>query len=494
MVTDKLNWFQKIAHEFRTPLTIIFGAVDQLRDQSIKQSEIIDSRVEQIADQATHLTRQIDEILELAKVQEGAPKLQLEEGDFIAFQQRILRAHQHLADQKNIDLQFHSAIKSLHFAFDHDKCHKITGNLLSNALKFTPTGGTGSLIIAYADKVVKESIILKVKDSGPGISTELLPLLFEPFRQAEAHQGQGTGLGLALTKALVELHGGTISVHSKLNTGSTFTIELPITKEAHSSKVNRPTNNYSPLSDNEAIVLIAEDHPEIRDHLESCLDGRYQILMAKDGLEAWELCQKHIPDLIVSDIMMPGKTGLELGHLIRSDQRTNHIPLILLTAKSGDSARMEGLEAGADEYLTKPFRRRELELRIERLLAYQQSLIKKYQNGDFSVQRSSKRSDTFMQNVVQIIRKKLDDDNFSVQILADALYLSRVQVFRKIKALTGQTPTLFIRQIRLQTAHQLIQQTDQTIAEIAFQVGFKDPAYFSRVFTEVYGFPPSSLR
>lgn len=494
MIAEKVKWFQKIAHEFRTPLTIIFGAVDLIRSSKNENDKIHDSRVEQIADQATHLTRQIDEILELAKIQEGTPRLQLETGDFIAFQNRILSAHQHLANQKNIELNFKSNIKVLYFDFDHDKWHKITGNLLSNALKFTEP--KGKVLLDVNQQIVEDNslLTLKVQDNGSGIPKQLFPHLFEPFRQAEVHQEQGTGLGLALTKALVELHGGTIEVESTFEVGSTFTIKLPILEKVNHPEKIETTNHTFTKETSEAKVLIVEDNPEILTYIESCLQDRYEILKAKDGLEAWDICQKQIPDLVLSDVMMPGRSGIELSRMIRSDQRTNHIPLILLTAKSGDVNRMEGLEAGADEYLTKPFRRRELELRIERLLAYQKRLIEKYRSGDFSVQQVSKISDTFMLSVVDIIKKKLSDEDFKVQVLADALHLSRVQVFRKIKALTGQTPTLFIRQVRLQTARQLLLQSDQTIAEIAFQVGFKDPAYFTRVFTEVYGTPPSSLR
>ncbi|MEL6925418.1 MAG: response regulator, partial [Bacteroidota bacterium] len=239
------------------------------------------------------------------------------------------------------------------------------------------------------------------------------------------------------------------------------------------------------------LVLIAEDEEEIRSYLRFCLADQYRLLEAADGDSAWQHCQQQLPDLVISDVWMPGHNGLELSQLIRNTATTNHIPLILLTAKSGEAARLEGLEAGANEYLTKPFNRQELLLRVQGLIKWQQQLQEKYRSGDFSIAAPSQPTDGFMLRLVEKIKAEIGNEKLSVQALAEAMHLSRVQLFRKIKSLTGQTPTLFIRQIRLQTARQLLRDKSRTVAEVAYEVGFKDPAYFSRVYSETFGHAPS---
>ncbi|MEL6973268.1 MAG: response regulator, partial [Bacteroidota bacterium] len=242
------------------------------------------------------------------------------------------------------------------------------------------------------------------------------------------------------------------------------------------------------------LVLIAEDHLAVRTYLQECLNERYQIREAANGNQAWDICEKELPDLVISDVMMPGGSGLELSERIRKNERTNHIPLILLTGKNSQADRLEGLRSGADVYLTKPFHREELLLRIEGLLTTRQRLQQKYQSGDYSVQAPTQLTDTFMQQVISIINSEIDNEEFSVEAMAKQLHLSRVQLFRKIKALTDLTPTLLIRQVRLQKAQQLLRESDQSISEIAYACGFKDPAYFSRVYKERFGRKPSDDR
>ncbi|MEL7424973.1 MAG: two-component regulator propeller domain-containing protein [Bacteroidota bacterium] len=491
LVASKLRFFQQIAHEFRSPLTLVFGAVEQIKSRLANDTqESVKPQLTQLKEQATYLTRQVDEILELAKLQADRSPLNLQTADFIQYQRFLLQSFNSVAETQNIELVFQTNRNSLLFPFDADKWRKITSNLISNALKFTPRGGQIQLTLKV-DVEEKVSLLqYTLEDNGQGIAPEFLPHLFETFSQEEGQQKGGTGIGLALTKALVEQHHGKISVESKPGHGSRFLIQLPINEVFERPTAPKPTTTNQELP----LVLIAEDHAAVRTYLQECLHGSYQIREAANGNQAWDICEKELPDLVISDVMMPGGSGLELSQRIRDNERTNHIPLILLTGKNSQADRLEGLRSGADLYLTKPFHREELLLRIEGLLATRHRLQQKYQSGDYSVQGPTQLTDTFMQQVISIINTEIDNEDFSVEAMAKQLHLSRVQLFRKIKALTDLTPTLLIRQVRLQKAQQLLRESDQSISEIAYACGFKDPAYFSRVYKERFGRKPSDER
>ncbi|MEO0722906.1 MAG: response regulator [Bacteroidota bacterium] len=492
LVASKLRFFQQIAHEFRSPLTLVFGAVEQIKSRLTSDTqESVKPQLAQLKEQASYLTRQVDEILELAKLQADRSPLNLQTADFIQYQRFLLQSFNSVAETQDIELVFRTNRDSLLLPFDADKWRKITSNLISNALKFTPRGGQIQLTLK-AD-VEEEGCILQytLEDNGQGIAPAFLPHLFETFSQEEGQQQSGTGIGLALTKALVEQQGGAISVESTPGHGSRFLIVLPISEVLDRTPVPKQrTANEQELP----LVLIAEDHLAVRTYLQECLNERYQIREAANGNQAWDICEKELPDLVISDVMMPGGSGLELSERIRKNERTNHIPLILLTGKNSQADRLEGLRSGADVYLTKPFHREELLLRIEGLLTTRQRLQQKYQSGDYSVQAPTQLTDTFMQQVISIINSEIDNEEFSVEAMAKQLHLSRVQLFRKIKALTDLTPTLLIRQVRLQKAQQLLRESDQSISEIAYACGFKDPAYFSRVYKERFGRKPSDDR
>lgn len=489
LVHSKLRFFRRIAHEFRSPLTLVFAAVAQMKKRlpTDVQSQV-GPQLEQLERQADHLTGQVEEILELAKLQAAGASLTLTTVDFVQYQQFLLQSFASVAETKGISLNFDANPERAYFPFDTEKWRKITSNLMSNALKFTPPGGAIYLQLRLIETVNKTSLHFKLLDTGPGMDPAFVPHAFEPFAQEGSMVG--SGIGLALTKALVELHGGSIEIESKLGHGTTFHIKVPIDLQ--------PVISKSTIEDRagveQPLILIAEDHAELRAYLNDCLSSDYRLRLVANGAEAWAVCLEELPDLIISDVMMPGGSGLELSQRIRANERTNHIPLILLTGKSGQSARLAGLRAGADVYLTKPFHQEELLLRIDGLLAARRRLQAKYQAGDFTIARTSVSTDTFMQRVVDVLKAELDNEDLSVEMLAAQLHLSRVQLFRKLKALTGQTPSLFIRQIRLQHGQKLLLESDQTVAEIAYTCGFKDPAYFARVYREVFGYSPSKER
>lgn len=490
LVASKLRFFQQIAHEFRSPLTLVFGAIEQLK-RTLQKQEVdkVSPQLKQLDEQAQYLTRQVDEILELAKLQAERSPLQTQLADFVQYQRFLLLSFSSLAEEQDIQLSFHCGMDTLYFPFDADKWRKITSNLVNNALRFTPEGGTITLTLDVATVDDESRLHYSLSDNGSGIDPAFIEHIFEPFSQAKEQEKQGTGIGLALTKALVEQHGGTIEIDSTLGKGSCFNIMLPIQVLESPSVVS-----HTPSDKDRPLILIAEDHRAIRAYLRECLADQYEIVEAENGTVAWEICLREVPDLVISDVMMPGESGLEFSQRIRANERTNHIPLILLTGKKSQEDRLSGLQAGADVYLTKPFHRKELLIRIQGILTSRQRLQQKYQAGDFSIQSTTQATDTFMQQVAKIISAEIDNEDLSVEALAKQLHLSRVQLFRKIKALTGITPTLFIRQIRLQHAQKLLRESDQSISEIAYASGFKDPGYFSRVYKEQFGHSPSEIR
>jgi len=488
----KTRWFNQIAHEFRTPLTVILGAVDQIRNKLTKpDSDKENKHLHQIENQANHLSNQVHQILEIAQMQEAQLEIQEQVGDFVSFQRYVLYSFTSLAEEKEITLRFSSNLETLQMYYDEEKWRKITTNLISNAIKYNVVGGEVSLEITRLDDEKNDAIRVAVKDSGIGISSDFMSVLFDPFTRSQTKNGQGVGLGLTLTKELVELMNGNIKVESREKEGATFTIDMPIIV---SSDFQNSEYNSSPQDESLPIVLVAEDHKEVQEYIQFCLSSNYTILFANNGQQAWELCQEHLPDLVISDIMMPKWNGIKLGTMIRDHITTDHIPLIFLTAKTSQQNQIEGLKTGADAYVAKPFDREELLIRVNHLIHTRKKLREKYNQEDISAISENIVIDSFMQSVIEIVKTHMDNDAFSIPLLAEQLHMSRVHLFRKIKNLTGMSPTKFIRKVRLQHARNLLSNKEFSIAEIAYQTGFKDPAYFTRVYVEEFGKPPSETR
>jgi signal transduction histidine kinase/DNA-binding response OmpR family regulator/ligand-binding sensor domain-containing protein len=485
---EKLTWFQRIAHEFRTPLTVITGAVDRSRNGPSTEQE---GQLQLIDQQTSHLSKQVGQILEMASLKAEGYRLRPNIGDFIAYQNYLLYSFTTLAEAKNIQLAFTASTQQLFFAFDEDAWGKITGNLLANAIKFTPSGGKVVLEVRSEAESGHDEVMVIVLDTGRGIAPEFQARVFEPFVR-EDDVTPGTGLGLPLVKELITMMQGKVSLVSKLREGSIFTVVVPVKNyQQHRLVVTQTTTGPSV---EKPLLVIAEDHPEVLNYIVYCLENNYRLLTAADGDSAWKLSLKEQPALVLTDLMMPGMSGLELVKAIQENPATDHIPVILLTAKAGDQSRLDGLQLGVDAYLTKPFRREELLATVDNLIARQRRLREKYQDGNYSVEPETEKMDAFVWSAVQIIEDNLEKEDFSVEALAKALHLSRTQLFRKLKTLTGQSPSLFIRRIRLGKAREEILASERTIAEVAYRHGFKEPAYFSRVYREAFGESPSESR
>jgi signal transduction histidine kinase/ligand-binding sensor domain-containing protein/DNA-binding response OmpR family regulator len=513
--TLKSNLYTNITHEFRTPLTVILGMADTLKDTiNSKKFEGAEKSLEMIQRNGKNLLRLVNEMLDLAKFERGNMELQSVQANVVPLIKHISESFNSLADENQINLTIYSEIDTLVMDIDIDKLTSVISNLLSNAIKFTPEFGK---IIVHINQITQNQnpyLFIKVKDNGIGISKEELPHIFNRFYQTDAaisRKNEGTGIGLALTKELVELMKGTIEAKSMLNTGSEFNIVIPVSKNAPISKniqiTNPPRESVSdalPILTEQTLetnselplVLIIEDNMDVAYYLKTCLANKYETLHAVNGIVGIEMAFEKIPDIIICDVMMPEKDGFEVCVTLKSDERTDHIPIIILTAKVTIKDRLTGLACGADAYLAKPFNKDELFTRLEQLVSLRKKLIGKIQKAGFKTllnKRTKNPKIQFLQKVVKLIHKDIGSSTFGSKDLTEKLQISDSQIYRKIKAITGKSTAVFIRSIRLQYANELLKNTDKTVSEVAYAVGFNDPSWFSRAFKEEFGFAPSSL-
>jgi len=523
--TVKTQLYTNITHEFRTPLTIILGMAQQVVN---KPSEYLISGMEMIIRNGQNLLKLVNEMLDLSKLETGKMSLELVNGDMINFLRYIIEAFHSLAESQHKQLHFLSDIDSLHVAFDPEKIRQVVTNLLSNALKFTPEKGNIYISVNEhngAGQTGKTSLIIKVKDTGIGIPESQLSHIFDRFYQSDnshTRKAEGTGIGLALTKELVKLMDGEITVKSPpsgSNKGSEFTVSLPliIVAEEESNiapllkmKYHEATVIPSALenkkvitnvhSDSKSLILLVEDNADVVAYTASCLPD-YRLAVGKDGKEGFEIAKEIIPDLIVTDVMMPFVDGFELCKLLRSDEHTSHIPIIMLTAKADMESKLEGLSTGADAYLEKPFNKEELLIRIKKLLELRKNLQQHYLEksglanaGTSEIIFSDKREDEFVKKVREAIDLHLTDTNFTVEQLCKTVFMSHSQLHRKLDALTGCSPNKFIRMIRFNKAKELLKDTSNSIATIALDCGYSDPGYFARIFRQEHGVTPQEWR
>ncbi|WP_343668816.1 two-component regulator propeller domain-containing protein [Chitinophaga sp.] len=494
----KLNFFTDISHEFRTPLSLIVSAMEQLipGKQSGKHLHIMQRQV-------AHLMRLADQLLDFRKIQHNKLQLQVQETEIIQFIQDICNGFTDLAAQKQITLHFQSNVDACMAWVDQGKLDKMLYNLLSNAHKFTPTGGKIDLIVT-----VNNDLSIKVIDNGIAISEEKQHLVFQRFTQL-TFSPTGTGLGLSLTKELVTLHKGEISFENNADAGVTFKINLPIHKQAYQADEialqvvpKEPVIPFIDDTDTAAVpqpssrynVLIIEDNADIAAYLATTLGRYFHVDTAANGREGLEQAIAQSPDLIVCDVMLPEMSGLDITHKIRSEFQTCHIPVVLLTALSSGEHQLQGINAGADAYITKPFSTRFLLTTIIRIIEQREKIRKRFANdpGFFAVHISENEADQqFLEKINMIIEKNLDNAQFSVDDFALSMKMGRTLFYKKVKGLTGYSPNEYIRLVRVKKAAELLNTGEYTVAEVAYKVGMNDPFYFSKCFKTQFGVPPS---
>lgn len=512
----KTRLYTNITHEFRTPLTIILGVADRLTEEL---EESAHSGLHMIQRNGHHLLNLINQMLELRKLESGKALVRMQQGDLLAYLKYITESFDSYAASRDIRLHFLTEEEAIVMDYDPEKVLHIVSNLLSNAVKFTKDGGDIYVSVAVEPE---GNLLLKVKDTGIGIPTEKLAYIFDRFYQVDdspTRASEGTGIGLALTKELIKVLQGTIKVKSEWGKGTQFTIHLPISRDAAieedarlhmvEEKVNAfvplPASSFSsnPEPEVEApLALIIEDNPDVRQYIASCLDQEYRLAFAENGQVGIDMASDLIPDLIISDVMMPEKDGFEVCESLKNNAHTSHIPIILLTAKADVESRLKGLRRGADAYLPKPFNREELLIRMQKLLELRRQLQQYYLSltADDQVVLNDKDSPEeeqehqFVKQVRAVIEAHLADPKFVVPDLCREIGMSHSQLHRKLSALTGLSTKKLIRSIRMNYAKKLLKDPQLTITAVAYDAGFSDPDYFHRVFKQVFGMTPGAYR
>ena len=534
----KSRMFSNISHEFRTPLTLILGPLDEMIEEG-ESKRPSTKTLKMMRRNASRLLALVNQMLDLSKMDAGKLKLVLVENDIVQALRAMILSFSSLAEQKHIHFEHEMPDYPCITWFDPDKLEKIVNNLLSNAFKFTPENG----IVKVVAKLFSETrttlvppfscenpvLELSVEDTGKGIPKEHLEKVFDRFHQVEGTseiEQIGTGIGLALTKELLNLMHGNVTVESTPGKGSKFKIILPLGKNHLKEKefilieteqipdkrktkiqeelqtvtaeeiISNPDEQlylYADGKEDLPLILIVDDHPDIRTHVRQKLK-KFRVLEAADGKAGLDISIEYLPDLIVTDLMMPNMDGVEFCKKLKTDERTSHIPVIMLTAKASVENRIEGLETGADDYITKPFNMKELLTRINNLIGQRQKLRERFsrevtlQPKDIAITSADEK---FLNRTIDIIEKNMGDGEFDVASLREEVGLSHMQLFRKLKALTDQAPGDFIRTIRLKRAAQLMQQKFGNIAEITYEVGFNNLSYFAKCFREMFGMSPS---
>lgn len=523
----KTELYTNITHEFRTPLTVILGMARQVKDNP---SVHLNAGIDMIVRNGQSLLKLVNEMLDLSKLETGKMDLQLINGDIINFLRYIVESFHSLAESQGKQMHFLTDVDMLHTKYDPEKLRQVMANLLSNAIKFTPE--KGNIYISVAEQEIPENddkvvLVIKVKDTGIGIPEIHLQQIFDRFyRLDNSHnrKTEGTGIGLALTKELVKLMSGDISAKSPpagSQKGTEFTITLPLSKitdveehagipalmsqDQHTGALPETETDTSPDHKKRPLILLVEDNADVVAYTASCLPD-YRLAVGKDGQEGFDIAIELIPDLIITDVMMPLVDGFELCRRLRKDERTCHIPIIMLTAKAGLESKIEGLQHGADAYLEKPFNREELLIRMSKMLEMRQSLqqyyLKKAGLGQV-VEKSAASEETiaitlvedgFVAKVREAVETHLNDTDFTVEQLCKKVFMSHSQLHRKLDALTGYSPNKFIRMIRLNKAKELMKNPSNSITQVAYECGYNDPGYFARVFKQEFGETPQEWR
>jgi len=510
--------FTNITHELLTPLTVISASVDQLREDAPQYEQNYDLMQMNIQ----RMVRLLQQILETSKSQAGELKLLVAQGDIMQYIYNTAQCLQPLMEKKHLKFSIECSPQSMMGWIDTDKLDKIIYNLLSNAAKYTNEGEVS--LQAWTSRKY-DSIYIKVRDTGSGIPKEKMKNLFQRFYDGEyrQHKTIGTGLGLALTRDLVHLHKGTISCESEEGKGTTFTVKIPITKESfrpeqidekHEIDLTNPkdaiiaTSMVSDMNvemdakallvDDAYRILVVEDNPELLMLMNHVLKGQYHVLLAKNGKEALDLVHKTPVDLIVSDVMMPEMTGLELTRELKEDPNYSHLPIILLTANTQAEEEVEALKIGADEYLTKPFRLGELRLRIDNIIENRRRMLQdfaiKMDDIDDQQEIVLTPEQIFLEKALNCVHEHLDDSNYDRDAFAADMGASSSTLYNKLRAITGMNVTTFIRDVRMKEARRLAEKDpSMRVSDLAYRVGFQDPKYFSTCFKKYFGVQPKEF-
>lgn len=537
----KTRFFTNISHEFRTPLTLILGPIQQLLSRISSPSDKQNLSI--VLQNARRLKELVNQLLSLSKLESGKMVLQATEIDLVQFVKSCLQSFESLAGHKKIELSFSSDQETIKAFIDKEKMMQVLNNLLSNAFKFTPEGGRIAIKVSSqienpdientADCLLptaylpENCTVISISDTGPGIAVDNLPHIFDRFYQADdsiSREQEGTGIGLTIAREMVKLHQGEIEVSSEVGVGTTFRIFLPVgdehLMEEEKGRRGEEENDESRQSDppdiengdmksstihhppsiihegKKPLLLIVEDNPDMRAFIRGYFEDSYQVLEAENGEVGLKMAIEQIPDIVVSDVMMPRMDGYELCHKLKTDEKSSHIPIILLTARASKESRLEGLETGADDFITKPFDGEELQVRVQNLVDQRKKLSEHYQKKfdhiiDIPSEIPLNRDEKFLKKAQDLVESNISNPDYGVESFSSDMALSRVQLHRKLRALVDQSITEFIRTIRLNYAIKLLKNKAGTISEIAYDAGFNNPTYFTISFKKKYGISPS---
>lgn len=525
----KYKLFTTISHEFRTPLTLIIGSIDKISEASQKEDKTATQQYLQTLKRNSQLLlRLFNQVINYQEIEAKSMNLNTSKANMVKFIENICAAFDSLAKHYHIGLIYEPKIDSLDVWFDADKIENIIYTLISNSLNYTPEGGAIKISV-YLEKIkIPEFYCITIENTGLGIPEDEVDKIFEPFYQPKIPQirkYENTGIGLSLVKSMVQIHFGEINVKSSVkesaDTANSFNtcyvIKLPLNNPnlksedciirenetsyssatlndlSHTKKQNLLLSPESSTEKPKQEILIVEDNEELLQFVFDSLEDNYSVLTATNGADGFEIAVRHIPDLIISDIMMPLMNGMELCQKLKKDLRTSHIPVVLLTARTSEEHKIEGYECGADDYISKPFTMSLLNVRIRNLIETRRALRKSF-GKEISIQPTNKLITSvdanFLEKVIAIIEENIEDSNFDVETLSKEVGISSRHLLNKIQNLTNSTPVELIRTIRLKRAEQLLLLKKSTIAEIAYEVGFSDPNYFSKCFAKMYGKTP----
>ena len=488
----KLQFFTNISHDLRTPLTLIISPLEHIMKklEDGRTPENMMAQLKNVYKNAQLLLKEVSALLDFRRLDAGGETLNLQSGDIVDHLNSILVSFGDYAEERGIRLSFEHDVDSYVMDYDREKMNKVVYNIFSNALKFTPSGGS----VALAFRIDGDNAIISVADTGKGIPDSDKPNIFKRFYQSASNDSSqtGSGIGLHIASDYVQLHKGTISVSDNQPVGSIFTITLPARSGERTMDGYEPTENSQ-----QKTLLIVDDNKDMLQFVSSCMKEDYQVYTATDGAAALELLQREQIDLIISDVMMPGIDGFELCRRVKSDINLSHIPVILLTARTTDVSRIEGLQLGADDYLTKPFNVEVLRLRVQKFIDWEQDNHRQFrQKMDIEPSEITitPLDEQFIQKAIALVEKNISDSEFSVETMAAEVGMARTTLYKKLMAITGLGPAEFIRTIRVKRGKALLETSQMQITEIAYAVGFTTVKSFTMNFKAEYGMTPTEFR